>query len=337
MNIRENIPIKDLTTMRLGGPARYLVAVENAADVQQAYAFADEKQLPVFVLGSGSNVIGRDEGFSGVLILNQIITPITEEKIDDSTSLLSAGSGVILDDFIAHVTKLGFTGMEAMSKVPGTLGAAPVQNVGAYGQDISQVLESVEVFDTETKETKIIAAADCNFTYRHSIFNQAPDAGRYFITMVSVRLKKGSLKAPFYNSLQAYLDQRNILDPTPQDIRDAVSAIRAEKLPDPDVAPSAGSFFQNVYLSSPEDIASAKEKGIPVWDGGKIPGAWLLENSGVKGKVFHGFEVWDKAPLVLVNKSAETFSDLEQARQEILNIVENKFGFTLSQEPVILG
>ena len=336
MQIRENIAIRDLTTMRLGGPARYLISVADAEDVKQAYAFAKEKQLPVFVLGSGSNVIGRDEGFAGVLILNQIITPISEERIDEITSIFSAGSGVTLDDFIAHVSKLGFTGMEAMSKVPGTLGAAPVQNVGAYGQDISQVLEYVEVFDTKTQEMKSISASDCNFTYRHSIFNQGPDAGRYFILKVAVRLQKGALQPPFYNSLQAYLDQHQISNPTPQDIRDAVSAIRAEKLPDAEEIASSGSFFQNVYLKTPAEIESAKAKGIPVWDGGKIPGAWLLENVDAKGKTFHGFEVWDKAPLVLVNKSAESFADLEQARAEIRQLVQDKFGFTLSQEPVEL-
>lgn len=337
MQIRENVAIEDLTTMRLGGPARYLITVESAADVQEAYVFAETKHLPVFILGSGSNVIGHDEGFSGVLILNQILTPIAEEKIDDSTSIFSAGSGVILDDFIAHVSRLGFTGMEAMSKVPGTLGAAPVQNVGAYGQDISQVLESVEVFDAQTKEARTISATDCNFTYRHSIFNQGPDAGRYFILQVSVRLKKGSLQAPFYNSLQTYLDQHNITSPAPQDIRDAVSAIRAEKLPDVAEIASSGSFFQNVYLKTPAEIEAAKAKGIPVWDGGKIPGAWLLENVDVKGKTFHGFEVWDKAPLVLVNKSAKSFADLERARAEIRQLVQDKFGFTLSQEPVELA
>ena len=336
MNIRENVPIKELTTMRLGGPARYLIAVSNPEEVKQAYAFAEEKNLPVFVLGSGSNIIGRDEGFSGVIILNQIITEIREEKVDDITSIFSAGSGVLLDVFIAHVSELGFTGMEAMSKVPGTLGAAPVQNVGAYGQDISQVLESVKVFDKKDKTTKTLRAEECNFTYRHSIFNQGEDTGRYFILEVSVRLKRGSLKPPFYNSLQAYLDKNNITDPQPKDIRSAVSTIRAEKLPDVDKVPSAGSFFQNVYLTSPEDISEAKAKGIPVWDGGKIPGAWLLEKSGVKGKTFYGFEVWEKAPLVLVNKSADSYDDLEKACDEILKIVQEKFGFKLSQEPVVL-
>ena len=338
MEIRENVPIGQLTTMRLGGEARYVISVKNLAELRQAYDFAHKKHLPVFVLGSGANIIGRDSGFKGVIIKNEITGDVSQRNINDGEAEFTAPSGMILDDFIAHVSDLGFTGIEAMSKIPGTVGSAPVQNVGAYGQDISQVLQSVEVYDAKDDIVKTIAAEDCNFTYRHSIFNTDPElAERYFILSITVKLQKANPQPPFYNSLQAYIDSHDIKEITPAVVRQAVSEIRAQKLPDPDKVASAGSFFQNVYLSSPEEIAAAEEKGIPVWEGGKISGAWLMDQSGLKGKEFHGFKVWESAPLVLANVDAKSFADLKLARQEIRAIVQEKFGYTLNQEPVELG
>ncbi len=318
--------------MRLGGAARYVIDVEKTEDVAEAYAFAEEKNLPVYVLGCGSNIIGRDGGFDGVIIVNHLLGM---GEIDDVT--LYAYSGELLDDFVTYATKKGLSGIEALSAVPGTVGAAPVQNVGAYGQDISQTLVEVEAYDTRAKKIAILAREELDFGYRHSIFNSGKDVGRYFITKVTVRLKHGSLQPPFYNSLQKYLDDNKITDYSPETIRLAVRAVRESKLPDPAEIASSGSFFKNVYLDDPEEIEKARAAGIPVWDGGKIPSGWLIENAGLKGRIFHGMRVSDKASLVLINESAESYADLATAREEVIKVVRDKFGYTLEQEPMEIG
>lgn len=336
MNIRENVPISTLTTMRLGGAARYVIDIDKIEDLSQAYAFAKEKNLPVYVLGSGSNIIGRDGGFNGVILVCKLTgMGILREEKDEAVQLYSY-SGELLDDFVTYGTEMGYSGMEALSAIPGTVGAAPVQNVGAYGQDISQSLVEVEVFDTETGEIKTLPKDQLELSYRHSIFNHGELVGRYFITKVVVELHKGHLTPPFYNSLQAYIDEHSIIDFSPDSIRQCVRAVRESKLPDPELIASSGSFFKNVYLS-PEEAAGAEAAGIPVWDGGKVPSGWLIEHAGLKGQEFHGMRVSDKAALVLINESAKSYADLAAARAEIIKIVKDKFGFTLEQEPMELG
>ena len=336
MNIREDVPISTLTTMRLGGAARYVIDIDKVEDLSQAYAFAKEKNLPVYVLGSGSNIIGRDGGFNGVILVCKLTgMGILREEKDEVVQLYSY-SGELLDDFVTYGTEMGYSGMEALSAIPGTAGAAPVQNVGAYGQDISQSLVEVEVFDTKTGEIKTLPKDQLELSYRHSIFNHGELVGRYFITKVVVELHKGHLTPPFYNSLQAYIDEHSIIDFSPDSIRQCVRAVRESKLPDPELIASSGSFFKNVYLS-PEEAAGAEAAGIPVWDGGKVPSGWLIEHAGLKGQEFHGMRVSDKAALVLINESAKSYADLAAARAEIIKIVKDKFGFTLEQEPMELG
>lgn len=337
MKIRENIAISTLTTMRLGGDARYVIDIETEEDVPAAYAFAGEHGLPVYVLGSGSNIIGRDGGFDGVILVNKIRGMGIENDEDNGRIELYSYSGELLDDFVRYSTGLGFSGIEALSAIPGTVGAAPVQNVGAYGQDIAQTIVSVRAYDELFEDFVDIPKIDMDLSYRHSIFNSGKDVGRYFITKVVIALRRSTLKPPFYNSLQRYLDDNNITDYSPEVIRKAVRAVREAKLPDPVEIASSGSFFKNVYLTNEKDIKVAEAKGIPVWDGGKIPSGWLVENAGLKGKVFHGMRVWDKAALVLVNENAHSYADLAAAREEIIKQVQAKYGYTLEQEPMELG
>ncbi len=337
MIIQENVPLSTITTMRLGGPADYVVDVESVDEALEAIEFAEEKNLPIYFLGTGANSLGLDEGFRGVIIRNHIkgfeILSETGNEI-----IVKAGGGEIWDDFVEYVTDKGYSGIEAMSKIPGTVGAAPVQNIGAYGQDVSNTLESVEAFDTLLDEYVEIPAKDCDFSYRHSIFNSGDTSGRYFILTCTFRLKKGKLTPPFYNSLQAYLDEHGITDYSPKNIRQAVSEIRAGKLPDPAAIASAGSFFKNFILTDAE-ADEAEKKGIPVYRSAtenKVNTGWLLENAGLKGKSFHGFKVSDKAALILINESGESYADLEQAEEEIAKIVYDKYGFKIEPEPVII-
>lgn len=358
MKILENIPIATLTTMRLGGPARYVIEVTAPEEIPEAFEFATEKNLPVWIMGGGANTIGHDEGFNGVIILNRLhgIEILGEDKTQEM--LLRGMGGEVWDDFVQFSAEQNYSGIEAMAAIPGTLGAAPVQNIGAYGQEIAEVLDSVEVYDAKEKKFKTLKPSDLQMGYRKSIFNQPENKGRYFIVAVTVRLKKGQLKPPFYTSLQRYVDEHQETDFSPKNIARMVTAVRKAKLPDPKQEASSGSFFKNVYLSDAE-AAEAQAKGIEVWqkgatkneendasedgDGSKadeeksenvINSGWLIENAGLKGKTFHGMRVSDKAALVLINDSAKSYADLAKARAEIRKIVHDKYGYELAQEPV---
>lgn len=348
MEIRENVPIAELTTMKLGGNARYVLVAETPEDVKKAYDFAKEKNLPVWVMGGGANTIGRDEGFSGVILLIKIKGVFVEHdgkrlRIEETSDdlgdeiILTGMAGEVWDDFVEIAAKRGYTGIEAMSLIPGTLGAAPVQNIGAYGQDISQVLERVEAYDTKSDQMITLSVDEMKMGYRHTRFNSGEDVGRFVITSVTVRLRRGTLQPPFYNSLQKYIDDHEEVDFSPKNIRRMVSEIRNSKLPDPEKVASAGSFFKNVHLDK-EAADKAEAAGIPIWrasDGrGKVNSGWLIETCGLKGQQIHGFRVSDKAALVLINESAESYADLAAARAEVVEAVEEKFGFKLEQEPV---
>lgn len=338
MKIRENVPLKHLTTMRIGGDARYVVEIEKTQDVAEAFKFAEEKGLPTYILGGGANSIARDSGYNGVIILNRLNgVEILEE--DDYEATLRARSGVIWDDFVAYAVARGLTGVEALSAIPGTVGAAPVQNIGAYGQEVSQTILSVKAYDIVDKRTIVIEKTAMDLAYRSSIFNNGPLAGRFFIIHVTFRMKKGQMERPFYDSLENYIKEHDISDFSPAGVREIVKAVRGAKLPDPKHTPSAGSFFKNVYLS-PMEAISAEKSGIPIRQSGKkfkVNSGWLIEQCGLKGKLLHGFRISDKAALVLINESASGYSDLVAARNEIQDAVRIKFGMELWQEPVEIG
>ncbi len=335
MRVNENILISSLTTMRLGGPARYVLEVETPGEVADAYGFAEQYRLPTFPLGYGANTLGHDEGFNGVIIINRM-QGIADDFSADGVRLKVMG-GEYWDNVVAHACEKGLTGIEALSKIPGLAGSAPVQNIGAYGQQISDVLESIDVYDTASKTYKTLSNSDLNFNYRESILNTT-ERGRYFVISITLKLNSGEMSRPFYNSLERYLSDHSITDYSPASIREAVSAIRAEKLPDPLEKASSGSFFHNIYVSD-EEAEKVEEKGYPIHrgkDGNKINAGWLIEQAGFKGKLINGIRVSDKACLVLINESAQSYNDLAKAREEIVGKVYDKFGYWLKQEPVEL-
>lgn len=336
MKIRENVNISELTTMRLGGPARYVIEVETEADVVDAFNFAEEKNLPTFILGGGANTLGHDEGYNGVIILNKI-RGLSEEILPDNSALITAGGGEEWDDVVAFATEKDYTGIEALSKIPGSAGAAPVQNIGAYGQDISQTFVSAKVYDRESKTFKTLKKDELNFSYRKSILNTT-SKNRYFVISITLKLQKGVMADPYYTSIEKYVADNNVTDFSPKNIRKIVSAIRGEKLPDPKDKASAGSFFKNVYLTE-EEAKLAEEKGIRVYrgrDGIKINSGFLIEKAGLKGQLINGMRISEKAALILINESATGYKDLASARAKIIETVKNDSGFTLEQEPVEL-
>ena len=337
MDIHTNIPLKNYTTMRLGGNARFMTDVRTPQDIVEICHSAAQQNLPVFILGGGSNIIVRDEGFDGIVVRNRI--PGFEVISDEpGQTLIKIGAGENWDEVVKRTVDMNLSGIEAMSAIPGTAGAAPVQNVGAYGQEIADTLVSLEAYDMASDTFVTLQAADCGFSYRHSIF-RGDAAGRYVITSITLRLYKTAPTPPFYTAVQNYLDEHAITLYTPQVIRDAVIAIRKDKLPDPDHTPNTGSFFKNAVVEAWQ-LADLKKDypDIPTYDMPdgrfKVPTGWLIEQTGLKGKTLHGMRVHDKNALVLINESATSYSDLAAAREEIKGAVRDKFRITIEQEPL---
>ena len=341
MNILQNVSLRDHSTMRLGGSAAFMIEIHDRRELREALAWADERKLAVMMIGGGSNIVWRDEGFDGLVLVNKIKR--FEEQIEDAENYyVTVGAGENWDDVVARTAAKGMTGIEALSLIPGTAGATPVQNVGAYGQEIADVLVSVEAIDRQTGELTNLAAVDCAFGYRTSRF-KTTDRGRFFITAVTLHLLHGNPQPPFYGALQQYFDEHGIREYTPMAVREAVIAIRRSKLPDPAQVANNGSFFANPIVS--ESIFTqlvADHPDMPHWpmpDGRvKIPAAWLLEQVGFKDMhdAATGMATWPAQPLVLVNERARSTADLLAFRQKIITAVQTSFGITLEQEPELL-
>jgi UDP-N-acetylmuramate dehydrogenase len=337
MEVHTNIPLKNFTTMKLGGPARFFVEIRTVQELIAVHRNATLKKLPTFILGGGSNVVAKDEGFAGIII--RIRIPGFEIINDDiNTTTIKIGAGESWDEVVKRTVDMRLSGIEALSAIPGTTGAGPVQNIGAYGQEISETLVSLEAYDSQTNQMVVLQNADCGFSYRHSIF-RGEEQGRYVITSVTLKLSKSLPQPPFYDSLQTYLDEHNIKIFTQATIRDAVIAIRADKLPDPTLKPNTGSFFKNAIAEGwqvdelKKTYPDLKTFNMP---GGtfKIPTGWLIEKVGLKGQLLHGIRVHDKNALVLINEAATSYNDLAQARDEIIGKVRDTFRIQIQQEPL---
>ena len=340
MDVMTNISLKQYTTMKLGGEARYMATADSASDVVSLYRNARKENLPIFVLGGGSNVITHDEVFEGIVLLNKIKGFEVISETDETTDV-KIGAGEVWDEVVEKAIELGLQGIEAMSGIPGTAGAAPVQNVGAYGQEIADTLISLEAYDSKTDTIVTISADECDFSYRNSIFRDK-EKGRYCILNITLQLNKAEPKPPYYASLQKYIDENDIREVNLSVIRVAVLNIRSEKLPDPAELPSAGSFFKNALVEKWKLEELQKEySDIPNYamsDGRyKIPTGWLIDKAGLRGYRSHGMRVYEKNALVLVNDSATGYDDLAAIREEIVQIVFDKFGVKIEQEPLELS
>lgn len=317
-----------------------MATADSASDVVSLYRNARKENLPIFVLGGGSNVITHDEVFEGIVLLNKIKGFEVISETDETTDV-KIGAGEVWDEVVEKAIELGLQGIEAMSGIPGTAGAAPVQNVGAYGQEIVDTLISLEAYDSKTDTIVTISADECDFSYRNSIFRDK-EKGRYCILNITLRLNKAEPKPPYYASLQRYIDKNDIREVNLSVIRVAVLNIRSEKLPDPAELPSAGSFFKNALVEKWKLEELQKEySDIPNYamsDGRyKIPTGWLIDKAGLRGYRSHGMRVYEKNALVLVNDSATGYDDLAAIREEIVQIVFDKFGIKIEQEPLELS
>lgn len=339
MNVQTNIQLSTLTTMRIGGVANYVADATTPAELQQIYQNAKKMQQPVFILGEGSNVICHDEGFSGVVIHIRIpgMEVIGEDK---DTVTIKAGGGEKWDKLVEFTVQKNLSGIASLSGIPGTVGAAPVQNIGAYGQELSDTLVSLEAYDTQTDSFVTLENNDCGFSYRNSIFRDG-SKGRYAITSITLRLFKAPPKPPFYDSLQKRFDELGVTEYTVQLVRDNVLAIRSSKLPDPAKLPNSGSFFKNAIVEKWKVEDLLKEyPDMPTYpvdeERMKIPAGWLIETADLKGRVLHGFKVHEGNAVVLINESANNYADLSAAREEIVGAVRDMFQIILEQEPLEL-
>lgn len=331
----ENAPLHEHSTMRLGGVAQYLCTIKTEEDLIEAMDFAHGHDLDVRMIGVGSNIIWSDLGYKGLVIVNEI------HKFDISDNVVTIGSGVNWDDAVERTVEAGLSGIEFLSLIPGTAGATPVQNVGAYGTEIKDVLVKLRAYDRSVNKFVELKNKDCDFRYRTSRFKTV-DAGRFMITEITLALSSENPKPPFYESLQTYLDDNDITNYSPENIRKAVVDIRQSKLPDPEKIANNGSFFANPIISINEyENLLEKFPDIKAWsyDGKmKIAAGWLVEQAGFKDSHDRttGMATWKNQSLVLVNENAKSTLDLINFRDNIIMAVEKTFGITLEQEPELL-
>ena len=348
MQIQQRVPLAPLTTLRVGGPARYFAAAKSPEEVQQAVAFARCQNLPVFVLGGGSNLVVSDRGFCGI-VLRIAIAGIERATAASGPMCFEVGAGECWDEFVAEAVRQNCAGIECLSGIPGSVGATPVQNVGAYGQEVSETIESVRALDLRDGSIREFGRAECRFGYRSSIFNT--DArGRFVILRVRFALTPDGAPRIVYADLKKHFAGLASL-PSLSEVRAAVRQIRAAKgmliqEGDPD-ARSVGSFFKNPVISSAQHdvlVERAQSRGVMVpsypalESQRKISAAWLVENSGFqKGYVLGRAGISSKHALAIVNRSDATAAEIIALRNQIQAAVEKTWGIRLDPEPVFLG
>ena len=349
MLVQENVPLAPLTTFRIGGPARFFIEANSPAGVQEAVTFAQSRSLPLFVLGGGSNLVVADAGWPGV-VLKISLTGIEQRPGQyDGKVLLDAGAGESWDLFVSRAVAAGCAGVECLSGIPGSVGGTPVQNVGAYGQEVSETIDSVEAFDLQDGQAHELCGEACGFSYRSSIFNTT-ERGRFIILRVTYALTPGGAPHLAYADLKRHFEQAGT-PPTLAETREAVRAIRAQKgmliVPsDPDCL-SAGSFFKNPVLTEPEHEALQKraaQKGLtlssyPALESRKkVSAAWLVENSGFARGYNAGYVgISQKHALAIVNRGGASAADVLKLKDRIQQRVHEVWGVHLEPEPVMVG
>jgi len=347
MLIRENVPLAPLTTMQVGGPSRYFAEARTAAEAVEAAQFTRAKGLPLFVLGGGSNLVVSDQGWPG-LTLKVSLCGI-QERSENGKTLFQVGAGEEWDRFVAHAVARDCAGVECLSGIPGSVGGTPVQNVGAYGQEISETIESVLTFDRKYSQIRELCNPACGFSYRTSVFNTS-ERERFIILEVTYALTPGGASHAEYADLKKYFADKSG-SPTLAETRDAVLKIRASKgmliTPgDPDCR-SAGSFFKNPVLT-PEQYndlvtrAASRSLQVPTYSAlaaqHKVSAAWLVEHSGFnKGYVAGRAGISSKHVLAIVNLGSATAAEILALKEEIQDRVRKTWGIELQPEPVFVG
>lgn len=346
LKISQNHPLRALTTFKVGGGAAFFTEVSTLQEISEAVAFALSKKLPVFVLGSGSNVLISDHGFSG-LVMKISLRGIKWQDRPDGV-LVTASAGENWDDLVRQAVEKNLGGTECLSGVPGTVGAAPVQNIGCYGQSLDETLESVEAFDLLTREKRIFTKTECDFGYRSSIFKRAK---QYIITSVSLLLRKNAKPRIVYHDLvERFGSQAEI---SLSEVREALLDIREKKghlvMPGRFLLNSAGSYFKSPVVEKGdfERVKKLVEKSKnpcpppwfwPIGERVKIAAACLIQNAGFpKGLVAGRIGISPRHPLAIINLGGASAQEIYDFGQKIKHSVKHEFGVELEEEVQLIG
>lgn len=342
--VHESAPLAPFTTLGIGGAARWLIHARTVDDVDRAHRWSGVNEVPLLVLGGGSNVVIADEGFNGLVVRMDIRGRHWTSRGEEQ--LLKAGAGESWDLTVAECVERGMAGVECLSGIPGTVGGTPIQNVGAYGQEVAATIDHVTAYDRQSGAVRTLTANDCRFSYRMSRFKR-DDSGRFVICDVTFRLRPG-MPTVTYPDIVDYLRQAGVSSPDVQDVRTAVLAVRRRKGMVLDAADSdtrsVGSFFMNpiVAASDRDRVAAATGTQPPAFpaDGGgiKLSAAWLIERAGLhRGEVDGNVGISTKHTLALVNRGGATARDVLRLAARIKRGVLDRFGINLRPEPVFVG
>ncbi|HMT09237.1 MAG TPA: UDP-N-acetylmuramate dehydrogenase [Pyrinomonadaceae bacterium] len=342
LSIQENVPLAPLTTLKVGGPARRFVEAATEQEIVDAISLAEALDVPVFILGGGSNIVVSDSGFDG-LVSKIAIKGIEFNNVRDGKVRCIAGAGENWDDLVAECVSRNLAGVECLSGIPGLVGGTPIQNVGAYGQDVSETIVAVRCFDRRSGEILTISTEECEFSYRKSRFNSR-DIDRFVVLSVEYELTENGEPKLTYSDLKEHFGRQI---PTLAKVREAVLAIRRSKsmvIDDKDVnSQSAGSFFKNPILSKEKfAVLAASNADIPSFPAGddsmKVPAAWLIERSGItKGTRLGKAGTSTNHSLAIVNFGGASANDILTVKDEIQRRVREKFGIELDPEPIFIG
>ena len=330
---REWVSLKPHNSFQIDANAAFWTEISSAADLLRLMDTAIFLEQPRLILGGGSNILFTQD-FPG-LIMKIRIPGITVLSENDHEVVLQIGAGVIWDDLVRHTIDRGWGGLENLSMIPGETGAAPIQNIGAYGVEIDSVFVSLDAIDLKTGELTRFDREMCRFGYRDSIFKRDLK-GKFLITSVTLRLSKQPWLHLEYGNLREVLSADGITEPDIRHIGSAVRKIRSSKLPDPSVTGNAGSFFKNPVISQDQfRKLSGTHPGIPSYPAGnqiKIPAAWLIDQCGFKGKRLGDAGVHERHALILVNHGKATGKDILDLAHSVRAEVHDRFGITLEPE-----
>ncbi len=340
LTIRQQVSLQPYNTLALAANAAYFASINSEAQLLEALEFAEQQGIAVMVLGGGSNVVLAND-FPGLVLVMKIpgVEPIASNSSEQG-SLLKIGAGENWHQLVEYCLAHKLRGLENLALIPGTVGAAPIQNIGAYGVELQQLLHSLRGWDCQQGCWRELSASDGQFAYRDSIFKRALK-GRFIITAVTLRLSDHWQAKTTYSALSNYLQQHSITDPSAEQIVEAVVAIRRSKLPDPAMIANAGSFFKNPLIPASqaahlrEDFPDMVQ--YPQSDGRvKLAAGWLLDQAGWKGRSMGPVAMHDQQALVLVNKGGADASELLQLVEAIKADIKQRYGVMLEVEPAIL-
>ena len=350
-SIIEQMPLAKFTTLGIGGAAQYFIAVTTSEMLASAVAWARTHNLPWFILGGGSNIVIADEGFAGLVIHVRIGG--LESRLENHQVIVRAGAGVEWDSFVATCVANHWAGIECLSGIPGRVGATPIQNVGAYGQEVSETIIAIEAFDTRTNRVVELSASQCDFGYRSSRF-KLKDRNRFIVTNVTYQFKVNGKPAVRYADLQRHFAEAIITNASLAEVREAVLLIRRRKAMVIDATDSdsrsVGSFFVNPVVSGEEfeqirqraSVVIANMEEMPAFAAAnnclKLSAAWLIEGAGIRrGFVYGNVGTSTKHALAIINRGGGTAREVIELCNLIKARVMDTFGIALTPEPVFVG